>query len=412
MLPSNSNIGQFRPFLCAGSGDPEQRAGALYAFHFVKRTVRKIRDRGVLGVAVFHLKVSVGSRASGKSALAKSEYIEREGCYAPDREELEHRESENMPEWAEDDPRSYWAAADEHERSNGRLYREVQFALPKELSEDERRELASGFAKRLTEGERLPYTLAIHRGDGENPHAHLMFSERANDGIERSREQWFRRYNAKEPEKGGAQKSRAAMPQAWLEDTRKAWEREANEALERAGYGERIDHRSLADRRDAAERSGDLELAAELSREPNVHLGPMAYRAGDLERAGQGEAAAGEKAQISGVLVRAERVEKDNQELAEERNGLVERIKERIAGIYQEFLALREKIREARERVKAWPDHERQKWVDQEFRRESAKWAEITRKYYQAIGQPQFRTKPTRSTQPTRGPDRDVGPSR
>ena len=27
------------------------------------------------------------------------------------------------------------------------------------------------------------------------------------------------------------------MPQAWLEDTRKAWEREANEALERAGYG-------------------------------------------------------------------------------------------------------------------------------------------------------------------------------
>ena len=70
------------------------------------------------------------------------------------------------------------------------------------------------------------------------------------------------------------------MPQAWLEDTREAWEREANEALERAGYGERIDHRSLAERRDAAERSGDLERAAELSREPNVHLGPLAYRAG------------------------------------------------------------------------------------------------------------------------------------
>ena len=362
-------------------------------------------------MAVFHLKVSVGSRSGGQSALAKSEYIEREGRYAQDWEELEHRESENMPDWAKDYPSSYWAAADEYERSNGRLYREVQFALPKELSEDERRELASRFAKGLTEGERLPYTLAIHRGDGENPHAHLMFSERANDGIERSREQWFRRYNRSDPEKGGARKSRAAMPQAWLEDTRKAWEREANEVLERAGYGERIDHRSLASRRDAAERSGDLELAAELSREPNVHLGPLAYRAGDLERAGQGEQR-GEKAQISGVLVRAERVEKDNQELAEERNGLVERIKERIAGIYQEFLALREKIREARERVKAWPDHERQKWVDQEFRRESAKWAEITRKYYQAIGQPQFRTKPTRSTQPTRGPERDVGPSR
>ena len=116
----------------------------------------------------------------------------------------------------------------------------------------------------------LPDTL-----DGENPHAHLMISERGLDGVERDSETWFRRYNRQEPEKGGARKSRAAMPKAWLEDTRKAWEREANEALERAGYGERIDHRSLAERRDAAERSGDLELAAELSREPNVHLGPQ-----------------------------------------------------------------------------------------------------------------------------------------
>ena len=43
-----------------------------------------------------------------------------------------------MPEWAEDDPGKYWEAADEHERANGRLYSEVQFALPKELNEDER----------------------------------------------------------------------------------------------------------------------------------------------------------------------------------------------------------------------------------------------------------------------------------
>ena len=52
-----------------------------------------------------------------------------------------------------------------------------------------------------------PDTLAVHRGDGENPHAHLMFSERPNDGIERGGEQWFKRYNAKAPEKGGATSS-------------------------------------------------------------------------------------------------------------------------------------------------------------------------------------------------------------
>ena len=136
----------------------------------------------------------------------------------------------------------------------------------------------------MTEGERLPYTLAVHRGDGENPHAHLMFSERVNDGIERSREQWFRRTNRKEPEKGGARKSRAGSARDWMDKTREAWEREANEALERAGYGERIDRRSLAERRDEAYQAGDLERAAELSRKPNVHLGPQAYRAGDLER--------------------------------------------------------------------------------------------------------------------------------
>ena len=127
----------------------------------------------------------------------------------------------------------------------------------------------------------MPYTLAIHRGgpDGGNPHAHLMVSERGLDGHERSREQWFRRYNAKAPEKGGAKKSRTMMSREWVKDTREAWAREANAALERAGREERVDHRSLASLRDEAERSGDLERAAELSREPNVHLGPEAYRA-------------------------------------------------------------------------------------------------------------------------------------
>ena len=64
-----------------------------------------------------------------------------------------------------------------------------------------------------------------------------MISERANDGIERSREPWFRRYNAKAPEKGGAKKSRTMMSREWVKDTREAWERAANEALE-ALHGE------------------------------------------------------------------------------------------------------------------------------------------------------------------------------
>ena len=48
-----------------------------------------------------------------------------------------------MPAWAQDDPHAYWQAADAHERANGRLYSEVQFALPRELDAGGRRELPS-----------------------------------------------------------------------------------------------------------------------------------------------------------------------------------------------------------------------------------------------------------------------------
>ena len=303
-------------------------------------------------MAVYHLKVSFGSRAGGQSARAKSDYIEREGRYEKDGEELEYKEHGNMPEWAQDDPGKYWEAADENERANGRLYSEVQFALPKELSEKERRELAGEFAERVCSRERLPYTLAIHRGgaNGENPHAHLMFSERGHDGIERSAEQWFKRYNAKAPEKGGARKSRAAKAGDWLEKTRKAWEQTANRALERAGRTERIDGHSLADLRDEAHRAGDLKRAAEFSREPNVHLGPERYR---TIRGGASE-----------TVQQAGRVERRNRAGEHEREAdrkQVERLEREIAGVEARLketydrvrTAIDERIRQARRAIRA-----------------------------------------------------------
>ena len=231
-------------------------------------------------MAIYDLTVSIGSRSGGHSASAKDEYIEREGRYEEDASELEHSESGNMPEWAEEDSHAYWEAADEHERVNGRLYREVEFALPNELDEGERRELALDFAQSLTVKERLPYTLAIHRGlsdkpeKPDNPHCHLMISERMNDGMDRTPETWFKRYNRANPEKGGALKSRSCLPVEWLENTRKSWAEHANRALERAGSAERIDQRTLAERAEEAQEAGDLEKAAGLSREPNVHVGP------------------------------------------------------------------------------------------------------------------------------------------
>ena len=234
-------------------------------------------------MAIYHLCVKNGSRDSGQSARAKYDYIEREGRYEKDRDELEHSESGNMPEWAEDDPRKYWATADEHERANGRLFREVEFALPVELNEAQRRELAVEFAKELTGAERLPYTLAIHRGEAQeagkpnNPHCHLMISERGLDGHDRDAERWFKRYNKSDPAKGGARKSTATRPQEWLEDTRERWADHANSALERIGSRERIHEGTLEEQFfDAVEDRDEAKAEQLQGREAGVHIGPTA----------------------------------------------------------------------------------------------------------------------------------------
>ena len=249
-------------------------------------------------MAIYHLSVKTGSRGGGQSAKAKSEYIEREGKYEKDRDELAYSESGNMPEWAGDDPNKYWEAADEHERANGSLFKEIEFALPVELDERQQRELASSFAADLTGGERLPYTMATHRGGGENPHVHLMISERGLDGHDRDAEQWFKRANKANPEQGGALKTRSFMNKEWLENTRQAWETAANTALDRAGRVERIDHRSLAAQRAEAIERGQVDRADELNRQPGVHLGPERHRA---QRGGP-----------SRVVELAERIEQSN----------------------------------------------------------------------------------------------------
>ena len=120
-------------------------------------------------MAIYHLNVKTGSRGGGQSARARAQYIAREGKDGKDRDALAHSESGNMPEWAEDDPQHYWAAADAHERVNGWLFVEVECALPKELNEAQQRTLAHGFATELTGQVRLPYTIALRRGGGGIP---------------------------------------------------------------------------------------------------------------------------------------------------------------------------------------------------------------------------------------------------
>ena len=167
-----------------------------------------------------HVNVKTGSRGTGQSAAAKYDYISRAGKYgAACQDEVVHLESGSMPSFASSDARLYWAAADSHERSNGRLFRSLTAALPNSLDAAGRLDLARSFAAHVTGGE-LPYTLAVHAGlskkagVADNPHLHLVFSERVNDGVGRAAEQWFRRAAPKggDPAAGGARKSERTKP--------------------------------------------------------------------------------------------------------------------------------------------------------------------------------------------------------
>ena len=165
------------------------------------------------------------------------------------------------------------------ERANGRLYREVEFALPRELNAAERVEVASSFAKHLTGEELLPYTLAVHRGgeDGGNPHAHLMISERANGRDRAERGAVVQAFTTPSTRRRGERgKARPRSPGSGCSRPARTGADQANEALERAGSRERINEASSETISTSKQRKteNEREMARLQHREPGVHIGP------------------------------------------------------------------------------------------------------------------------------------------
>ncbi|MFA6161747.1 MAG: MobA/MobL family protein [Patescibacteria group bacterium] len=219
-------------------------------------------------MASYHLTAKIGKK--GKAA-AHAAYIAREGKYSGrDRyEDLEATASGNMPEWAAHNAAHFWTAADEHERINGSVYREIEVALPRELTPAQRLELVQEFIEQEI-GDKHAYQFAIHTPKAalekdDQPHAHIMYSERIRDGIARDPEHYFKRYNAKNPEKGGAKKFSGGKSSKELKDEllglRERWATLQNMHLEKHGHNDRVDHRSLKDQC--------------IEREPEKHLGAI-----------------------------------------------------------------------------------------------------------------------------------------
>jgi hypothetical protein len=213
-------------------------------------------------MATYHCSVKHGSKGNGASSAAKADYICREGKYE-DKPDLEYKESGNMPEWAQASPRVFWHVGDQCERANGRVYTEIEVALPREITPEQRRELVEKFIQEQI-GHNHPYTVAIHTpkatlDGGDQPHAHIIFSERKLDGIERSEEQFFKRANAKEPEKGGTAKDRTWNEREKVQQIRESWEEHYNRHSP-----EQVSCRSLKEQG--------------IDREPERHLGPKMAR--------------------------------------------------------------------------------------------------------------------------------------
>lgn len=228
------------------------------------------------------------------SSSARFSYINRQGKYERDSDDLVFSADHNMPEFAKNDAAVFWENCDEHERTNARRCLEFELNLPQELKTlDQQIACVEQFIDSLNaKAGKFPISYAIHNDkNGANPHVHLMLSERTLDGIERPAEQFFKRANSKNPERGGNKKSlffnRSSENVLW---TRASWANSCNETLIKNGFDARFDSRPKHVQRAEAIKNGDLVRAVQLSTLTETHEGPHVggirkrLAAGQLER--------------------------------------------------------------------------------------------------------------------------------
>lgn len=227
-------------------------------------------------MAHYHAMVKSRKKSDEGKLVASSHfaYIERSGVFKfikTDEEKVESW-SGNMPTWAAHDPSIFWAAADEYERANGGVYREFEGALPRELDDDARKAIVDRFIEEVL-GKQHPFGVGMHNkkasDGGDQPHAHIMWSERLLDGIERPPELFFKKPHVPrlkkdgtrdpvDPRKGGCRKVNMYER---MQEFRELWARLVNEAYIEAGLPHRVDHRSYAEQG--------------LDKVPQRHLGPV-----------------------------------------------------------------------------------------------------------------------------------------
>uniref|UniRef100_UPI0035CC911C Ti-type conjugative transfer relaxase TraA n=1 Tax=uncultured Sphingomonas sp. TaxID=158754 RepID=UPI0035CC911C len=213
-------------------------------------------------MAIYHFAAKVISRAAGSSALAAAAYRSASRLY--DQRLDRHHDFSNktgvvhsevmLPdgapgEWS--DREKLWNAVEAAEkRIDAQLAREIEFAIPRELSKEDGIALARDFVRSEFVERGMVADLNVHWDIGADglakPHAHVMLTMRdvTEDGFGQKNRDW----------------NRTDLLEKW----RERWAEHANQRLAELDIDARIDHRSL-------EAQG-IEL------EPQHKIGPAAAR--------------------------------------------------------------------------------------------------------------------------------------
>jgi len=223
-------------------------------------------------MAIYHLHVKVIGRKSGSSSVASAAYrsasrlrderLGRSHDFSGKRGVV-HSEvmlPEKAPEtWS--DRERVWNDVEAFEvRKDAQLAREVEFAIPREMTQAQGIELARDFVQAEFVDRGMIADLNVHWDMAEDgmlkPHAHVMLTMRAVD------------------ENGFGQKVRDWNRTEMLERWRERWAEIANERLAELDIDARIDHRSLE--------------AQGIALEPQSQIGAPAKRIEDRGIEGEG----------------------------------------------------------------------------------------------------------------------------
>ena len=213
-------------------------------------------------MAIYHFSAKVISRASGSSALAAAAYRSASRLH-DQRLDRDHDFSNKagvvhsevmLPDGAPDewhDRERLWNDVEAAEvRKDAQLAREIEFAIPRELDQDEGIRLAREFVQRELVDRGMVADLNVHwdmGADGESkPHAHVMLGMREvrDDGFGAKVRDW----------------NKTELLTHW----REAWGTHVNARLAELNIDARIDHRSLE--------------AQGIDLEPQHKIGPAAAR--------------------------------------------------------------------------------------------------------------------------------------